>query len=91
MNKLFLFVMVILTITITSCTSESESELRTFTYAEMMTLVAIEKATITSDSLYLKDINENTIALPIVKVGEVGYYPVCEGDAFIYYPVEYYE
>lgn len=88
MNKLFLVVVVILTITITSCNSVT---VRQYTYAEMMTLVAIEKATITSDSLYLKDINENTIALPIVKVGEVGYYPVCEGDAFIYYPVEYYE
>lgn len=88
MKKLFFFVMIILTITITSCNSVTVKE---YTYAEMMTLVAIEKATITSDSLYLQDMNEKIIALPIIKVGEVGYYPVCEGNIFIYYPVEYYE
>ena len=88
MKNLFFIVMVVLAITITSCNSVT---VREYTYAEMMTLVAIEKATITSDSLYLQDINENIIALPIVKVGEVGYYPVCEEGAFIYYPVEYYE
>lgn len=54
----------------------------------MMTLVAIEKATVTSDSLYLQDYNEKVIALPIVKVGEVGYYPIYEDGSIIYYPVE---
>ena len=80
--------MVVLAITITSCNSVP---VREYTYAEIMTLVAIEKATVTSDSLLLKDSNNEVIALPIIKVGEVGYYPVCEGDIFIYYPVEYYE
>ena len=88
MKNLFFIVMVVLAITITSCNSVT---VRQYTYAEMMTLVAIEKATVTSDSLYLQDYNEKVIALPIVKVGEVGYYPVCEGNSFIYYPVEYYE
>ena len=80
--------MVLLAITITPCNSVT---IREYTYAEMMTLVAIEKANITSDSLYLKDNNDKIFALPIIKVGEVGYYPVCEGNIFNYYPVEYYE
>ena len=87
MNKIFFFVMVVLTITISSCTSESE--LRTFTYAEMQTLIAMEVAVRTTDSLYLQDLNEKTLALPIVRINDIGYYPIYEDVQIIYYPVKY--
>ena len=85
MKNLFFIVMVVLAITITSCGS---TEIRPYTYAEIQTLIAIDKAVRTTDSLYIQDVNETTFALPIVKVGEVGYYPVYEDGSIIYYPVE---
>ena len=85
MKRYLFFVMVVLTITITSCGS---TEIRPYTYAEIQTLIAIDKAVRTTDSLYIQDVNETTFALPIVKVGEVGYYPVYEDGSIIYYPVE---
>ena len=87
MKNLFFIVMVVLAITISSCTSESE--LRTFTYAEMQTLIAMEVAVRTTDSLYLQDLNEKTLALPIVRINDIGYYPIYEDVQIIYYPVKY--
>ena len=86
MKNLFFIVMVVLTITITSC---SNVEVREYTYAEMMTLVAIEKAFVTPNELPVYDSNGNIFSLPIIKIDDVGYFPYNSEDKSIKYcPVQ---
>ena len=85
MKKLTILFILILGITMISCNSLQDS----YSYEEITTLVAIEKAAETTDSLYVTGDFITPQKYPIIRIEDIGYYPGCSYDGFLrYYKVK---
>ena len=85
MKTLFILLALTLTLLLPSCSEPTQS----YSHDEMLTLVSVEQAAFTNDSLIVAIDSYNIVKLPIALLDTNGYYPaLSNGNQIRYFIVK---